>query len=75
MVCIEKLGDKKTVAAVIDEVFHTKDFSFLTKPTIELPQNPDRDFSQDVKSRTFIKAALEGLPSPSLRVISKLPRS
>ncbi|MGD1085858.1 MAG: DUF262 domain-containing protein [Verrucomicrobiota bacterium] len=62
MVCIEKLGEEKSIAKVIDEVFHSKDFSFLTKPNIELPQNPDRDFSQAVKSRTFIKAALEGLP-------------
>lgn len=62
LTCILKLGEQKEGQLVIDEITTMKDFSFLTKPTVELPSNEDRDFSRAVKSRTFIKMALLGAP-------------
>jgi hypothetical protein len=60
LACIERLLNKKAISDVITEISQTKDFSFLTKPTVELPENPAKDFSRAVKSRAYIKTALEG---------------
>jgi hypothetical protein len=60
LLCIEKLRRKLNAAEVIEEIGQTKDFAFLTKSVVELPTNPDKDFSRAVKSRTYIKTALEG---------------
>lgn len=62
LACIQKLGESKTVATVIDEVPKMSEFNFLTQPTVELPSSDDKDFSAAVKSRTFIKTALVGAP-------------
>jgi hypothetical protein len=62
LACIQKLTEHKDASTVIDEISRTKDFGYLSKPVVKLPTNPDKDFSRDVKSRTFIKTALEGAP-------------
>lgn len=62
LACIQQLRDKKPSSSVIDEINKMQAFSFLTKPSIELPTNEDADFSSAVKSRTFIKTALVGAP-------------
>lgn len=62
LTCIQRLAEEKSRVHVIDEVSQLQRFAFLTKPTIEQPSAEDADFSQAVKSRTFIKTALVGAP-------------
>ncbi len=60
LACIQKLLEKKEIPKAIAEISQTNEFSFLTKPTVESPSNPSKDFSRAVKSRAYIKSALEG---------------
>jgi hypothetical protein len=60
LLCIQKLLDKKLISQVIAEISQTKTFGLLAKPAVELPAGESKEFSRAVKSRAFIKTALEG---------------
>jgi hypothetical protein len=63
LACIEKLNAKVPVENVIEEINKTPQFNFLTKqPEVELPSPDKQDFSRAVKSRTYIKTALQSVP-------------